>query len=103
MSGVAAVRVANVRGETSILELGDARASVEVAGNVQGLTPSSRMGPPLEAPLPALSPARTALADHLAHLVKLAAEVERASRPVDRLRDQLSAAMVELQNAELVL
>jgi chromosome segregation ATPase len=64
------------------------------------------MGPPRlrsETVFPALSPARQALADHLEHLAKLAAEVERKSKPVARLREQLSAAHVDLQNAEHVL
>jgi hypothetical protein len=61
-----------------------------------------RMGPPRpreEAKSP-LSPARATVAEHIAHVEQLIAEAERASRPADRLREQLSAAMAELQKAE---
>jgi hypothetical protein len=50
-----------------------------------------------------LTPARQALADHIATLGKLAADVERAGRPVARLRQELSTALAELEAAERVL
>jgi hypothetical protein len=50
-----------------------------------------------------LTPARQALADHIATLGKLAADVERAGRPVARFRQQLSTALAELEAAERVL
>jgi hypothetical protein len=71
--------------------------AIEITGNV---------GPPrprAETVSPTLSPARQALADHQAALAKLSAEIARVSKPVDRLRQQLSAAMLELQNSEHVL
>jgi hypothetical protein len=83
-----------------------AHGSVAVNGHADDAMPPTRMGPPrprVEAPSPALSPARQALAHHLGNLAKLAAEVERKSKPVARLREQLGAAHVELQNAERVL
>jgi hypothetical protein len=48
---------------------------------------------------PALSPARQQLADHIANLAKLRAAADKAAKPADRLREQLSAAMLDLQNS----
>jgi hypothetical protein len=83
-----------------------AHGTVAINGSADATATVTRMGPPRlrsETVFPALSPARQALADHLEHLAKLAAEVERKSKPVARLREQLSAAHVDLQNAEHVL
>jgi hypothetical protein len=48
----------------------------------------------------ATSPARAALAEHHASIRKLKDEVERASRPVDRLREQSRVAGEQLAAAE---
>jgi hypothetical protein len=50
-----------------------------------------------------LSPGRAALASHLATLAKLAAEAEHASKPVQRLRDQLASATATLGQNEAAL
>jgi hypothetical protein len=83
-----------------------AHGEVAINGSADAAAPEPRAGPPRkrsETVSPPLSPARTALADHLEHLSKLAAEADRKSKPVQRLRDQLAAAHVDLQNAEMVL
>lgn len=102
MSAALPVRLATADTETPRSELA-AHGSVAINGSAEAVT---RMGPPRarsEAPSPALSPARAALANHLAHLVKLAAEVDRTSKPVDRLRQQLTEATAELGRAEVAL
>jgi hypothetical protein len=105
MPAAAAVRVAQADTYTPSSKL-DAVGSTEINGHAD-TSPVTRMGPPrprtAEAASPPLSPARVALVAHLQHLSKLAAECDRTSKPVDRLREQLSAAMVELGNAEHVL
>jgi hypothetical protein len=50
-----------------------------------------------------LSPARRALAEHLARLAPLEAALERASLPAKRLRDQLRIAVEQLVAAEAEL
>jgi chromosome segregation ATPase len=100
----AAVRVATVDTETGCRFAG--HGTVAINGHAETDAPPLRLGPPrpcAETVSPTLSPARRALADHQATLAKLAAEFERVSKPVDRLRDQLAAANIELQNAEHVL
>jgi flagellar biosynthesis chaperone FliJ len=78
--------------------------TVAVNGSADAATPACRVGPPRArgepASNPVLSPARTALAEHLQHLLKLTGDLERVSKPVDRLRTQLSEATSDLQKAE---
>jgi hypothetical protein len=50
-----------------------------------------------------LSPARAALAEHLAALAKLRSEVERNQKPVDRLREQGRVAGEPCQICALTL
>ena len=50
-----------------------------------------------------LSPARRALADHLAMVARAKADLERATKPAARLREQLSAANQQLAAAEVDL
>jgi hypothetical protein len=95
----ATVRLASADVEAPASEL-TAKGEVAVNGHAEADMPPARSGPPRPR---SLSPARAALSDHLSSLVRLSAEAERVSKPVDRLREQLSAAMVELQNAELIL
>ena len=83
-----------------------AHGEVAINGSADAAAPEPRAGPPRkrsETVSTALSPARQALADHQANLVQLQAEVDRVSRPVNRLREQLAAATIDLQNAEMVL
>jgi hypothetical protein len=100
----ATVRLASADVEAGLT--GAALGTTEVTGHAEADT-TARSGPPrprtAEAASPALSPARQALADHLGNLEKLAAEVARKAKPVDRLREQLAAAQVDLANSELVL
>jgi hypothetical protein len=74
------------------------------SGNVAvaGFGDMPRSGPPRvrSSDTAPLSPARSALAQHQTNLAALAAEVERVSRPVNRLRDQLAQAQDELAHAE---
>jgi hypothetical protein len=90
----APVRLATADATTSCSQLS---AHGEVT--VNAVTPRPRT----ETVTPTLSPARAALANHLAHLTKLSTSADNVSRPVARLREQLSAATIALSNAELVL
>jgi hypothetical protein len=102
MPAAAAVRVAQADTYTPRSKL-DAVGTTEINGHAD-TSPVTRMPRARsETVSPALSPARQALAQHLEHLSKLAAEANRKAAPVDRIRQQLSAAHVELQNAELIL
>jgi hypothetical protein len=101
------VRLATADNETTRSQL-VAAGAVAVNGSAEASTPTTRMGPPrarsetvpAEPAETALSPARAALAQHLTHLTKLTGDLERVSKPVDRLRAQLAEAMAELQKAE---
>jgi hypothetical protein len=93
------VRIAQADTQTPHAQL-DAHGAVAVNGSATADTPTSRMGPSRTETVPALSPARQALAQHQAHMVRLAGDLERVSKPVDRLRQQLAEAMSELGRAE---
>jgi hypothetical protein len=97
----AAVRTATADTATLRTEL-EGRGTVEVNGSAEATTTACRMGPPRFHPDAVPSP-RQALANHFIHLAKLAANHERTSRPVDRLRGQLSQATGDLQRAEAAL
>ena len=62
-----------------------------------------RPRPRVEAPSPALSPARQALADHLEHLLSSRPKPTASPSQSSDCREQLAVAMIDLQNAELVL
>jgi hypothetical protein len=82
-----------------------AHGTVAVNGSAEATAPVTRAGPPRprSETVSSLSPARQALAQHQAHLVKLQAEANLKAKPVARLREQLSQAMVDLANSEHVL
>jgi len=102
MSTAAPPRLATADNVAPRTEL-NAHGSVLVNGH--GSADMPRMGPPRprSETVPALSPARTALAQHIEHLATLAAEVERASRPVHWCKSQVNKAQGELVEAEAAL
>jgi hypothetical protein len=75
-----------------------AHGEVAINGSADTTTPLTRMGPPR-----ALSPARQALADHIAHLGLLAANLERLSKPVKWCQAQVQKAQAKLAEAEAAL
>jgi hypothetical protein len=76
-----------------------AHGRVANTGQASADAPTARLVPRSETARQ-LSPARRALADHQAHFVELQAAADRAAKPADRLREQLTQAMVDLQKAE---
>jgi hypothetical protein len=100
----ATVRLASADVEAGLS--GAALGTTEVTGHAEADMPTARSGPPRarsEAVSPALSPARAALAQHQTNLAVLAAECDRTSKPVARLRQQLTEATAELGRAEVAL
>jgi hypothetical protein len=96
------IRLGRSESEAPLAQL-NGFGNVEVAGAAE--MPFRRAGPPTprSAPSADLSPARTALAAHIAELQRFAANLERTQRPVAKLSAQLTEALAQLSAAERTL